>query len=281
MTNEPQIVGVTRVRNEEFFGDWAVANAAAICDRYLVMDNGSTDATRARLEAVAARFPHIEIIDVPDAYDTHKYVEPFADTNTWVLGVDGDEIYDPAGLARVKDAIHAGRFDSFWRVDSATLHVTEMNVSAGRASGYLAPPSRPMTKLYNFSALKSWSQGRHQRLHGKNYVFHDGVTAETVCRDYLETGWDGADLRCLHLCFMPRSPLDGDAAAHKAGRRNPSETMKQNRLLAKLGRLVGVGTPKRTYKQSNYAVGTIGEFGVGAFGVPPHPEAARLLAAGG
>ena len=50
---------------------------------------------------ISHRFKHVRVIEVDDAYDTHKYVEPFVGKDCWVFGVDGDEIYDPDGLARL------------------------------------------------------------------------------------------------------------------------------------------------------------------------------------
>ena len=42
--------------------------------------------------------------------DSHALVEGYAGTDTWVFGVDGDELYDPAGLtafrAQLLDGAH-------------------------------------------------------------------------------------------------------------------------------------------------------------------------------
>ncbi len=37
-----RIVGVSLLRNEEYFAAWALMNAAAFCDRIIVMDLTST-----------------------------------------------------------------------------------------------------------------------------------------------------------------------------------------------------------------------------------------------
>jgi hypothetical protein len=43
-----------------------------------------------------------------DARRSHALVEGYAGSPSWVFGVDGDELYDPAGLARLRDELIAG-----------------------------------------------------------------------------------------------------------------------------------------------------------------------------
>ena len=99
-----KIVGVCLLRNEQYFAAWALMNAVAFCDRIIVMDNRSQDRTRRVVEAVAAKHRHVEIIDVQDPWGTHRYIEGLAGTPTWGFAVDGDEIYDPIGLKRLRAA---------------------------------------------------------------------------------------------------------------------------------------------------------------------------------
>ncbi|MCC5843402.1 MAG: hypothetical protein JJU05_04045 [Verrucomicrobia bacterium] len=54
-TNE--IVGMMLVRNDDRFVSVALRNMLAFVDRVYVLDHGSTDDTRKRVEQVASRFP--------------------------------------------------------------------------------------------------------------------------------------------------------------------------------------------------------------------------------
>ena len=86
------IFGVCLVKNEEHFIGWALNNVVDFCDEILVMNNRSQDRTGAILDTLAAKHDHLRIIEVTDANRTHAHVEHLAGTNTWVFGVDGDEI---------------------------------------------------------------------------------------------------------------------------------------------------------------------------------------------
>ena len=271
-----QILGVWLLRDEEYFAAWSLMNAVEFCDRVLVMDNRSRDRTREIVEAVAARHDHIEILDVEDARDTHRHLEAFAGTRTWVFGVDGDEIYDPAGLARLRARLLAGEFDAHWQVVGHMRHALGIRLDRAEAFGH-APPANPgYTKLYNFGAVESWRPGRHERLHGlKSVVFRPGYARDGVLHTWRRETWDGADFRCLHLCFMPRSPLDepmgGDAAP--TGRANPAERMKARALLrrarrAVLRRLDPRHDVKRNHKHRHYARGPVETFDIAGFGAP-------------
>ena len=272
-----QIVGVWLLRDEEYFAAWSLMNAVEFCDRVLVMDNRSRDRTREILEAVAARYRHVEILDVDDAYDTHKYLEAYAGTPTWVFGIDGDEIYDPAGLKQMRSRLLAGEFDGYWRIAGHMLHVLGIRFERTEAFGYAQPGAPEVTKLYNFGAVESWSPGPHERLHGlKSIVFRPNLGRDSILKVWQHQSWDQANFRCLHLAFMPRSPLDPPTPGETGGvtgRANPSEHMKASSILrrvrrAVLRRLDPDHDTKRNYKRRHYTKGPIATFDITGFGSP-------------
>ncbi|MFN3615042.1 MAG: hypothetical protein ACK4WC_10850 [Rubrimonas sp.] len=276
------IRGLMLVRNEDFLAPWALMNALPACDEFLVLDNGSDDRTREGLEAAARAEARIRIVTVPDAYDTHRFVEPWAREDVWVLNVDGDELYDPAGLAAMRPRLQAGAFDDWWRLSFRTVHAWTLDLDAGRARGFDSPPNRRLPKLFNFGAIEAWDQGRHERLHGKDMVFRPGHRLDGIMPE--DPDWDRGLLRCLHLCFMPRSsaaPEQGDAP-------NPSELRKAARPLRRLRDmalgLFGVApAPRPSYKQRHYGQGPLIEVDVSAFSRPSacpwHPCADQAEAA--
>lgn len=76
------------------------------------------------------------------------------------------------------------------------------------ARGFGAPPSRSITKLYNFAAIKAWDGNTVERLHGGRIEFAPGWN-DGMKRNLQETAsWQESPLRCLHLCFLPRSSAD-------------------------------------------------------------------------
>ncbi len=226
-----QVVGISLVRNEDRFVSWALRNTIDFCDRLLVLDNNSTDDTMECLLRLKSIYPKIEIHSIDDPSESHAYVEPFAGSESWVLGIDGDEIYDPEGLLRLKQRLLAGEFRASWGVHGNVLNCVKLDATFVAAEGYLAPPCRSMTKLYNFSAISSWTNCT-QRLHGGILKYKPDFPVRLPTSLYETISWEKADLRCLHLCFLARSSLEGSTSQY--ARRNISEL---NRMTA-IGKII-------------------------------------------
>ena len=203
-----QIIGVVLVRNEDLRIRQAVENVAAFCDRIILADHGSTDGTPEILRQLAAAHPHVTYHRIASPRESHDLIAGFADTDTWIFGVDGDELYDPAGLARMRQRLFAGEFDDWWMVFGNVLNCDAIDSARKTAAGFLAPPCRSITKLYNFRLIRSWTGDTPERLHGGRIVFHPGHDASA--RRYLheEIPWADSPLRCLHTCFVARSSAD-------------------------------------------------------------------------
>jgi hypothetical protein len=139
-----------------------------------------------------------------------------------VFGVDGDEVYDPAGLAAFREQLLGGAHREFFSLKSNVLNVTELDGDRARASGFLSPPSRSITKLFNFAAIDSWTRCYRQYMHDGEIAFRPGYDRETIGFLGDRYTWEDSPLRCLHVCFLRRSSLDPpNAAGH--GRLSPIE----------------------------------------------------------
>ncbi len=202
-----QFVGVVLVRNEDVFVEQAVRNVAAFCDRIHVVDHVSTDRTPEVLGRLAAELDHVTVVRSSDAGDSHRAIEAHAGTPTWALGVDGDELYDPNALARLRGELEAGGHADVFRLKGHVLNCDELDAGEGLASGYLAPPSRPVTKLFNMGAVETWT-GCLERLHDGTPVFRPGFGWDSLRYLSQGTDWDSDPLRMLHTCFFRRSSAD-------------------------------------------------------------------------
>jgi glycosyltransferase involved in cell wall biosynthesis len=212
-----QIVGVVLVHNEDVFVEQAIGNAAAFCDRIYAADHMSTDGTWAVLERLAKEYDHVEARRVRQAGESHRLVEGYAGTDTWVFAVDGDELYDPAGLARMREELLGGAHLEVFKVAGNVLNCVELDVERGVARGYLSPPSRSITKLYNFSAIDSWT-GCPERLHGGTIVVREGHRRDSCDNIGEHVSWHESPLRCLHACFLRRSSADPARASAATAR---------------------------------------------------------------
>lgn len=229
-----EIVGIFLLHNEDIFVERCIRNVLDFCDRILVADNYSTDDTWPILQSLSQELPKIETWRIRHPRESHDLIADLAGRDVWLFGVDGDEIYDPEGLKRFRHTLLSGVYDSWWTVFGNVLNVTEIDTSLEYASGYLAPPSRSISKLYNFKLLKSWDGSCPERLHGGTPVFRSGHDAGQRLELHRDTNWGQADFRCLHTCFVRRSSKDTSID----GRFNPAELNAQgwaarmgNRLL--------------------------------------------------
>jgi hypothetical protein len=202
-----RIVGSVLVRNEDVFVEQAIWNAAAFCDRIHAVDHVSSDDTWEILSRLAREYDHLDIRRARHARVSHEVLEPYVGTDTWVLRIDGDELYDPSQLAALRQRLVEGAHGDVFRVLGNVLHAVELDPGACAASGYLSPPSRPISALYNLGGVESWT-GCLERLHAGHIVFRPGYDWRVVEPLYERFDWDESPLRCLHACFLRRSSTD-------------------------------------------------------------------------
>jgi len=254
--SDAQIIGICLVRNEERYLDRVIANSIEFCDRFYIADNESTDQTPALAAAWAERDTRVVYRRIRHPAESHALIEQYANSPTWIFAVDGDEIYDPAGLKILRDQVRAGRWDAQWMIIGNALNCVFLDLPHGVARGYLSPPSRSITKLYNFNAITCWSEVTSERLHGGRLLFKDGFNDRK--RENMNQGcaWEESIFRCLHLCFLPRSRLD-KIRNGRVSRWNIAEQQSRGYLFWKLARLLGRFNiiPVSKWKWDRYARG--------------------------
>ena len=204
-----QVVAVVLLHDEDVFAERVIRNVVQFCDRIHVADHASSDRTWEIVSALARELDNVDAVRISHAARSHDLVLPYVGTDTWVLSPDGDELFDPAGLQRLRGELEAGRYDAAFRLFPAMLHCVELDEAALTASGYLAPPALTGPKLFNFMALESWDRVYRERLHEGEPVFRDGWSWSSVARLEQDHAWDENPFRCLHTCFLRRSSRDG------------------------------------------------------------------------
>lgn len=106
--NSPKIIGILLVKDEDRFIEPVIKNIFEFCDKIIVADNYSRDQTYTIARHFAKKNSKLKVYRVSHPKESHKLIEHYAGTNTWIFGVDGDEIYDPSGLAEMKARLHSG-----------------------------------------------------------------------------------------------------------------------------------------------------------------------------
>lgn len=216
-----QVVGIALLRNEDLHVERALRNVAGVCDQIFAVDHMSDDGTWEILRGLALELDNLDVRRARHTRESHRVLEPFVGSATWALRVDGDELYDAAGLHRIRALLESGAFDHAFRVQANVLHCVSLDEDAGVASGYLSPPSRPVTALFNLAATDRWRSGS-ERLEGGEVQFRPGYGWNSVEAIPDRYSWDDSPLRYLHLCFLRRS--SSDPASIGAPRLTLSET---------------------------------------------------------
>lgn len=245
------------VHNEDRFLRQAAENVLGFCDRLLIAEHRSTDGTLEIAQDLAARYPQVEVHRITDPRQSNEMLRPLAGTRTWVLGIDGDELYDIEGLRWTRAMIESGAWDRWWVVFGNVLNCVSLDTALGTAQGYLAPPCRSMTKLYNFAAVQKLDPDAPQRLMGRKDVFNEGYHALLRYDLHQETPWEDARFRCLHTCFLPRSSAETHAPA--AGRENLTELSlySPSAWLRRLGAFLRGRSAASSYKLEKYRRGPL------------------------
>ncbi|MBS4034268.1 MAG: glycosyltransferase family 2 protein [Ignavibacterium sp.] len=228
-----QIVGIMLVRNEDVFIERAIRNIVDFCDRIIITDHQSTDRTFEICTQLLQEYPKIDARRIKSPRESAIAIEPYFGTNTWIFGVDGDEIYDPQGLKIMRGQLLEGAFARDWCIFGNVLNIISLNLKNMTAAGYLAPPSRPITKLYNFSLINGW-KNCPERLHGDEVLFKEGF--QVGLRNYLyrEIPWDESFFRLLHMPFLTRSLQDRRRILKT--RLNPDELLRIDGKTTRLGK---------------------------------------------
>ena len=208
MKEQPKIIGIFLIRNEDIFIERAVRNVLDFCDKIIIADNISTDMTWGIVQELSRSFDKIECHRIGQTGDSHILIQPYVGTPSWVFGVDGDEIYDPEGLTKFREELLSGMYDDWWVIFGNVLNCISLDLEKREAAGYLAPPCRSMTKLYNFKIIASWEGPCLERMLGGTPVFKKGFDASLRLNLHLQISWEHSLYRCLHTCFLQRSSLD-------------------------------------------------------------------------
>jgi hypothetical protein len=203
--NEPRIVGLTLVRDEDLFVEQAIRNVFDFCDEVIALEHRSIDGTPAILDRLATENPKLRVHRISDVGESHEFVAGYAGRPVWVVGFDGDQLFDPIGLAALRPRLLDGELDACWSVVGRGFNCLDVDPAGGTARGYHAPPSRGTPKLFNFGAIEAWEGPTRERLHGGTIRFRSGYGEGSRSDDLQRLPWEETPLRWLHVCFVARS----------------------------------------------------------------------------
>jgi hypothetical protein len=261
MSEARKIVGIMLLRNEEWTVGMALESIIDFCDEIYVYDHQSEDRTWDVVSEISTRHPEIIARRITESRESHVPLEPLAGQPVWVFAADGDEVYDPKELAGLRIRLLNDEFAEYFKITAHCLHCTEWDLASETAQGYLTPPAKAVTKLYNFEAITEWSQVPRQRLHEGVLKFKTGYHDDLRYHFWKEFSWEESPFHCLHLCFFKRSSKVSESAAKK-GIRNISDSASakkqaQKKWFSALRERGAENEKASASKNDNYRVGEI------------------------
>lgn len=223
-----RIIGIVLVQNEDIFLEKVLQNIEHFCDHIIIADHNSSDDTAAVAQKFCLEKQYCVYHRINHPRQSHDLIKKYAGQNVWVFAVDGDEVYEPEKLAEFRRCLLAGMYDDRWMLFGNVVNCIDISIDKKTASGYMAPPCRSMTKLYNFNAIVSWDGDCSERLHGGTVVFKPDYDRDKIYFLYKEIPWEESIFRCLHLCFFPRSSKDKQSGGQLLMRKNIADGMSEN-----------------------------------------------------
>ncbi len=262
-----QIIAIVLVRDEDLYIENVLNNIGDFCDHIIIADHESHDNTA----AIAQNFlndhgnGNYNLISHPEK--SHDLIKNYAGSKSWIFGVDGDELYDKNGLEILRKRLLDGLYDDYWLIFGNVINCITIDYEKSTATGYLAPPCRSMTKLYNFNAISSWNGDCEERLHGGEIVFKQGWDRNSVYYLYKEIEWEQSVFRCLHLCFSVRSSTEKRSEIKLNIRKNIADRNAESLVHKVMYFILGfVGIKKASkLKQEKYMRGDLWELPVDSF----------------
>ena len=231
-----KILGISILRNEEAYCALAIENAMALCDTLLILENNSTDRTHEICTKMTNRFQgRVQMETIDDLSLSHEFVRCHAGKDTWIFGVDGDEIYDPRGLAMLRMKVLAGEYQHLWRVRAHYFNIAALeqwdsaHIDMILAAGWMAPPGHPVSKFYNMSVIDDWPMDEGRAIfQPKTKDWKSTKKKPGVYDVFSDLAWQGSFFRCLHLRFIPRTSGEMDADLILGPRHNMSVKLREN-----------------------------------------------------
>lgn len=162
------IVGVLQVKDSELIVESAVKNILPLLDYLLILENNSSDSTYDKITRMSEDNEKIIVRKILNTESGGRYLYSLFGTDTVVIKVDADEIWNPKFIPIFRSSLQSQNFKNFTKIKilQGCLHVNELNLKKPHSSGKLSD----FSWVYYFGNIMAWGQF-NERLHGDNIVF--------------------------------------------------------------------------------------------------------------
>lgn len=213
-----RVVAFVLAHNQDLWIEHVIRSVVNSVDELVVLHHASTDRTAEKIEQAIHSHSHARAVVFPDLSEGHSHVSPYAGGDWWAWQIDGDELYDSAGLHRLAQQCRDGHFDDIWRIHGRYIHALEYKTEEVEFRGHLHPPDKKCgANFYNLSHLERWPCDRKRvafMSHGM--AWKRGRTPGARDTKNQKCDWANSLMRCVHLRFLQQSSIEPD---HEVGNR--------------------------------------------------------------
>jgi len=214
------VYGISMMRNEvDIVYTNVLYHLALGIDRFLIVDNGSTDGTTQMLMRLGQRDPRVRWIRDDGPYKQREIItalarEAHADGADWVVQIDADEFWyaagrgfrsvleeSAAGVLRAEVENFVQRRDQRESSPAALLHMTR------RAASPVSPPGRAQ------DLVEAQKIGFVEKTYPRKCISRPTAQIEIEAGNHKVSGADGrrertAELFCFHAPIRSRASLE-------------------------------------------------------------------------
>ena len=224
------------------------------CDELIIADHNSKDGTQSIARTWSDRFSHVKYRKIDDPSQSQDLIAQYYGEDVCCLQSMVMRYTKQIDWLSLKSNYWEGSFLIVGKYWGKVLHCDAYEEETKQVFGYLARPSRSMTKLYNFSLISDWEGPHSERLHGGEIVFKKELYRDRKDHSESELEWENAVFRCLHMVFLKRSSLQNHKDVSRPNIAEINAFSKPNKLRFRIMRWLGV-EPKSKTKHLTYMRG--------------------------
>jgi hypothetical protein len=170
-----RIIGVMQVRDAELVIEKTILNVLPMLDWLIVLEHGSIDSTPQIIQQLVIDHPRILAHPILCVEAGGRYLHSLCGTDTVVVRVDADEVWDPAFSKKMRKYLLDYEFknEAGLRIVDGFLHVSQIDLKTQQCHGKLMD----WKGAHYFGNILAWPQ-LSERLHGDRKLLRAGVKNE-------------------------------------------------------------------------------------------------------
>lgn len=195
-----KIVGVLQVKDADMTIEKVLNNFLPLVDWLVILENGSTDSTKSIIKEKMQTEEKILYREILNVESGGRYLDSLCSTDTLVIRIDSDEIWDPEKAALLRNHLLNHDFSNCTKLilKNSFLHVRNLDFDKKTCSGKIADHD-----IHYFGNIVYWHQNP-ERLHGLLKILRNKNGQNVLVKDgeSIQQEVDVGTCLVLHFPFL-------------------------------------------------------------------------------